>query len=830
SNLTAITNDPINQHSPAWSPDGRIAYVADVAGGSEIRIASESGDEVLIEEGGRVSGLTWHQDSRGLAYQVLRPSDGPATELRFLRLGETVSTLLSEPGQDVFPFAGTWLDASTLLAAADGQIRKFSINGGPSVEIAFSAGLAVSRPAYERRRRDHDTDRKQQALGLVSPAISSDGLRVVFAALGDMWLWQPEQKDLRKLTDDVFAEMSPAFSHDGKQLAYVSDRGGRTQLWIHDFASGSSSVVATDLTGISGPSWSPDGSSLAVFASLPGSPIAGQMFVINLQTGESERVFKPVAAQPISWSSDGAFVATADLAPYSSRYREGVYQLSVTDLTSGNVKTILPVDHRNMVDATLTPTGQAMTYVQDGLLWKLELNEDFSAAGVPVQLTDSLTDNPSWSAGGGYLVYMAADRMMRFDVAQGVAEDITPELTWSRAQPVGRWTLRAGRLFDGLADEYRENVDVVIDGNRISSIGPMDASITPDIDASTRTVIPGLFEMHAHMGLNSESQGRVWLAYGVTTVRDPGSNPYLAKARQETWDSGRSIGPRTHVTGYLADGNRVYYSVAEGIATDAHLQRMLERAHKLELDFIKTYVRLPDAQQRRIVEFAHGIGIPVSSHEIYPAVAYGVDHVEHIGGTSRRGYQPKVSALGYTYGDVENLLAQTNMGMTATAVLPGFAEIAANDANFFATPQFLAFYGSGLQKQYQKMMRMFGSSATGVTDANGRLLRRLVQRDALLVTGTDAPFVPFGAGLHGELLLFERAGLRPVDVLKAATVKSAIAAGVRDDLGSLEPGMLADMVVVDGDPLARIEDADNVVMTIKNGRAYPLTQLIDPTR
>ncbi|MEJ2087653.1 MAG: amidohydrolase family protein, partial [Gammaproteobacteria bacterium] len=115
-----------------------------------------------------------------------------------------------------------------------------------------------------------------------------------------------------------------------------------------------------------------------------------------------------------------------------------------------------------------------------------------------------------------------------------------------------------------------------------------------------------------------------------------------------------------------------------------------------------------------------------------------------------------------------------------------------------------------------------------VTNNNGKLIHELAAAHALLVTGTDSPFVPYGAGLHAELRLFARAGLTPAQVLKAATINSARAAGVDHDIGTLAPGMIADLVLVDGDPLADIRDADNVFMTIKNGRGYRLEALLQP--
>ncbi len=826
--LTQITSTPENESGPAWSASGReIAYAAQLAPNrAELRVFDLESFETRVvgTDEGTIAGTAWHPDGMRLSYQLGNPG---LSELKVIATAGGNPATLSQSGDDVFPFEASWAADGSVLYTANGLINR-QLPGGERTPVPFEATFELDRPSYERRRRNHDDTAKRRALGLSLPAISADGRYITFTALGDLWLWNPDEEQLENLTNTPWAERSPQFSPDANEIAYITERGpdGSAGLAIYNRSQQSHRSVPLAAAGVANPAWSPDGKSIALFASIAGSPLASQLSVVNLEDGSMTPVDTPIPAQGISWSSDGSYVATTQLAPYSSRYREGVYRLIVASPATGERHEVEPVPHRSLVSAALAPFGQFMTYVQDGQLWQQELTEDFQPAGYPEPLTAQLTDSPSWSFGGQYLVFMNADRMLRLNIDTGATEDITPTVNWSQAKLNASWTLRVGRLFDGTGDAYLENVLLTINGNRIEKLEP-GAPGEADVDMSDKAAFPGLFEMHAHMGETSEAQGRAWLAWGVTSVRDPGSHPYVAKERQEIWDSGTFPGPRTHVTGYLADGNRVYYSVAEGIASDVHLDRALERAEKLEFDFIKTYVRLPDHRQKRVLDFAHDVGIPVSSHELFPAVAHGMDHVEHIGGTSRRGYAPKVSALGRSYEDVVKLLAESGMGITATAVLPGYSVIASDETDLFDTPQFEHFYGAAGRQAAAMLSRMFGGGARATATNNAALLRDLAEADVLLVTGTDSPFVPYGAGLHAELRLYERAGLTPAQILRAASVKSAQAAGVEHDIGTLAPGMIADLVVVDGDPLARIADADNVVMTVKHGRGYPIERLLE---
>ena len=217
----------------------------------------------------------------------------------------------------------------------------------------------------------------------------------------------------------------------------------------------------------------------------------------------------------------------------------------------------------------------------------------------------------------------------------------------------------------------RPNVDIVIRDNRIEQVVDHRADLHSGrvIDAGSDVVMPGLIEMHAHLshGLRRSARARIWLSYGITSVRNPAADAYEALEHKESIASrafaeGRACSPPADP---LTDPVSITRAVCP-LAGAGQLPQELQKATQLGYDLIKTYVRLDDRLQKQVIDFAHANGLPVTSHEIYPAVASGADGVEHIRGTSRRGYSPKVSALNRSYQDVVDLLTASKMTITPT--------------------------------------------------------------------------------------------------------------------------------------------------------------------
>jgi hypothetical protein len=338
------------------------------------------------------------------------------------------------------------------------------------------------------------------------------------------------------------------------------------------------------------------------------------------------------------------------------------------------------------------------------------------------------------------------------------------------------------------------------------------------VDATNLTAMPGLIEFHSHLQKDlGTAEDRAWLSFGITTVRSPGNTPYEGVEDREANEAAVRQGPRIFTAGYLMEWQRVYYKMGVAISGPAQFEMELQRSKILQHDLIKSYVRLPDLQQKRMVEFAHAIGVPVATHEIYPAAFVSVDNTEHTGATSRRGYSPKTATLSRTYDDVIQLFGKSQRYLTPTLFNGGGVEKMLADEPALRTDPRFALYPEWLQKQ------LLNRAALGLRGAEGsyKMVMDVMRAGGKIVAGTDSPHA---FNLNGELMSYVLAGMTPYEALKTATVNSAEALNL--DAGSIEPGKLADIVIVQGDPLENIENAHKVKRVIANGRVFELEDLL----
>ena len=813
-----ITRHTANDFAPAYSPsNATIAFVSereDRRGVWTVDAASGA-ERSLAPAAGAVSAPSWNRDGSKVVYNVIA-----ANRSELMLDGRDITG-----DEDVFPFRAQWASPTEVIYTADGKIKKRVIDGGSASTIEFTASVSFTRTPYKHAVRDFDSRTERAVRGIMAPVISPDGTRVAFGALGDLWL-MPIGGQAQRLTNDRFIEMHPTWSPDGRSLAFSSDRDGTMDIWVRDLASGDDRKIASEATKAS---WAPRGNEIAYITREGAIGITGRTAPIHPPIRDPGRP---------TWAPEG-LIAITTLQPYSSRFREGTNQLLMVPTAGGPARRQNPLAHRSIGTRehdgpVWSRDGSKMAFVMEGRLHVMPTTPTGETSGPPRQVSNEIADSPSWAADSRRLLYQTAAGLKLLDVTDGRVTDVPVALTWRPTIPEARVVVHANRMFDGRAGSLRNNIDIVIRGHRIEQVLDHRAELHAGqvIDAGSDVVMPGLIEMHAHLGKEfGEALGRIWLAYGITSVRNPAANPYEALEDKEAIGAGVRRGPRVFSTGGPFDGTRIFYSGGVALAGDQQLSMELQKTVQLAFDLIKTYVRLDDRLQKRVIEFAHAHGMPVTSHEIYPAVASGADGVEHIRGTSRRGYSPKVTALNHSYQDVIEMLTASKMTLTPTLGIQGAYPLAlARDPSRLDDVRFRTLFPAAVIRAAEQQAK---SIAAREFDARAAILRpardtirRVVQGGGIVIAGTDSPINPYALAYHTELELFAESGLTPFEVLQTATLRAAEALGEAANLGSIEAGKLADLVIVGGDPLADVRHARNVRTVIKNGEVHTLESLL----
>jgi Tol biopolymer transport system component len=386
-------------------------------------------------------------------------------------------------------------------------------------------------------------------------------------------------------------------------------------------------------------------------------------------------------------------------------------------------------------------------------------------------------------------------------------------LTWREFAPAGRLTIQAGHIFDGIGPGYLSGHEIVIQGNRIEEVRPWidSPSASEVIDAREYTVMPGFIDLAAQQSFASgEHLGRAWLAYGVTTIRESVSDIAEAVERQESWRSGRRIGPRMLMALKLCNQD----------FKDTATNNLAEIIGLADVALIELCASVKGELLGHAISTAHGDKLPVATSTPFPDILLGVDEIQV-------GIGPADPSMAMNdIATVVGLSGKTMVSRLATAGLPGLS----TRSSLTGQERYRRLFSAADRDWYANLWSRQLSSSNSAGNLNaraaGQSLFRAIAAGARVAAGSNAPLTPFGLGLHAELRLLADIGLQPFQILKMASLDAARLIGAGEQLGSIQKGKLADLVVIDGDPLADISQAENIVITIVNGRAYEQTELI----
>ncbi|WP_415840245.1 amidohydrolase family protein, partial [Nocardiopsis gilva] len=832
--LSALTDSDVDEAEPSWSADGeRVVYVQGRESVHETTLEGKTRELVPAASDTTVYAPALAEDGTTLAY-VAAHADSV-----HLVVGETKVS----GTEDVFLGAVSWLAADRVLYTADGRVRSRDLSTGEVADIDFRAGVSYKDHQTRGPRRDPDDRDRHPVRGIAGPVLSPDGEQVAFRALGALWV-MPIGGRPRAIVEDGSFSSDPDWHPDGRSLVYSSDREGTPALWRHNLDDGTDERL-TRLDGAQlTPRWAPDGERIAY------QDEDSATWVFDVSDGSTQQVLPKLfmPGRP-TWSPDGATLALAAVRPRSNRFREGTSQILTVDLATGRTRYTKPAPYRSLSTRgddgpVWSPDGTRMAFVMESVLWVVDVAADGTFQGEARQLTTEVTDAPSWSGDSRTLLYLNNGRLRRIPAEGGRPRTVPLRLSWKRSRPSGRTIIRAGALWDGTSGKLRRDVDIIIDDNRIAEVRPRagakeqqaeeSAKNTTVVDATSHTVMPGLIDAHVHWHLRGRAWGSrtgpLFLAYGITSTRSPGDPVYQMLETREALDSGKQLGPRYFATGEAIDGSRIYYNFMRPTLDGEQLDLELDRAFALDYDMVKTYVRLPVTMQRAAIKKAHAEDIPLSSHYLYPAVELGMDGMEHTGATNRLGYSHTVSKLGRSYGDATTLFAASRMPITPTLFTSG--ALYGDDSSLIEDERTRKLFPAWEYEALVGKADLMGSDAPFARLArealkgNVAMLLEIHRGGGTLLGGTDAPLDNVAVSLHQNMRAMVRHGFTPYEALTVTTRTAAEWLGLGDDLGTVEEGKLADLAIVDGDPLTDIADAAAVRWVVRNGEVHSVDDLV----
>jgi len=852
-NTGGVTTPPapasVDEYEPTWSPDGqRIAFVVGSgATGTTIQSRDAAGTQVVVATaapGTRVNSPSYSPDGARVAY--LQFANNKSNLM--------VNAVKVAATDDAFPFFPQWVSNDQLLYTADGKIRTTVVSSGATSEIPFEVRFTLNRPPYKHKRFDFDSDDARQVLGIVAPALSPDGKRVAFGALNQIWVMEIGKRP-RPITSGLYYKTDPAWSRDGRKIAYASDKSGKTMdLYVLDLTTG----VERRVTGLDGsaevsPAWSPDGRFLAY------QDQNGATFTVEIDTGVVKQVILPLFApgKP-SWHASGRTIAVAALKPYTRRFREGTSQILTVDLASGTLTYTEPAPFesfstRGEDGPVYSPDGTAIAAVMHSQLYLIPVDANGIPNGPARKINSEVTDAPTWSGDSQSLLYLSNGKLRLISRSGGGRPLTVPlDLSWRPQQHEGQVTIHAGRLWDGTGPDVLTDVDIVVKDQRIQSIKPHkgnkkgwdhghghDDDDDDDggrfIDASNQTVVPGIWESHTHQYIEGkyygDKLGRLWMAYGVTSLQSVGDPAYRAPEVREAYAAGARVGPRYFSTGEALDGERVFYNFMRPVTTLDQLPLEFSRAKALDYDMVKTYVRLSHAWQKLAIENAHSaLGVFTGGHYMMPQLSEGGDGQTHVSATTRTGWAYTRSQAGISYNDMTDLF---RMSVGAFDISTTFnSSLYAEDPTMVDDPRLLilnpAWDQAGLVAKRNAAVSTPQTVSLDSLQKEEDTFKRIQLGGGTMLAGTDSPLDNVATALHLNLRAQVKYGLAPWQALQSATLKPAQMYNVAKDLGTVEKGKLADLTFVNGDPLTDIKQLANVAGVMKGGRFYGVAELEQP--
>lgn len=880
--LVERANNQQDLGQPFLSPDGKYVYYSqDVYPGGAFQYNKDPNSQIYAIN--RYNRETGEQERvTGGAGGAISPTISPdGKKLAFVRRVRTQSVLfirdlesgietpvfddLSRDQQEAWAIFGpytnfNWLpDNEHLIFWSKGKINKLNINSLENSVIPFEA--QISYKIAEPVTFETDPAPDQFTARVIRHATTSpDGNALIFNANGYLWRKNLPNGTPQRLTNGSAFESEPVFSPDGRSIVYVTwsdtDLGAIMRLDLNR-RNARPQALTTQKGIFREPAFSPDGNTI-VFRRENGNNQQGHAWTENpgiytmpatggekkLVTRSGSRAFFNAAGDRIFYMGGGYLsrdFRSVNLHGHDER----------THFSSTYANNFVPspdnkwIAFNELFKVYIAPMPRAGT--------EITLSADTKAIPVTHVAKDAGI-NLHWSANGEKLHWTLGDEYFSialedaFEFLQntppgsseennkirplGQKDGIQIGLELASDKPSGVIAFTNARIITvNSSDEVIENGIVVVRENRIEAVGPAGSVEIPSgastIDLEGKTIMPGLVDVHAHIGnfRNGLSPQQQWeyfanLAFGVTTVHDPSSDTEMIHAHAEMVRSGTMRGPRIFSTGRILYGAEGDFKAVINSLEDA--RSAIRRTQAYGAISVKSYNQPRRDQRQQVLQAARELGVLV-----VPEGGSTFTHNMTMLIDGHTGVEHNIPIYP-VYNDIMSLWRASKSGYTPTLVV-NYGSVSGEyywyqNTKVWENERLLTFTPRSVVDSRSRHRTMIPDEEYQVGHvASAELVRDLHREGINTNLGSHGQMQ--GIAAHWELWMFAQGGMEPLEVIRAVTQNGASYIGMDNHIGSIESGKLADLIIIDGNPLEDIRLTENITYTMVNGRLFDAATL-----